>query len=268
LREGRIKLEDGSPQEMITSSPGASTALVEKSSTSQSEPGNGIITERTLEVSPSRVDVTVCILTLPERRALLERALDSVAAQTVYPSHSYILDDVPRLGSAFRRHQITQEVRHTEWIAWLDDDDYWLPHHLETLWKYRLDGDLIFSNWEVEGASQAFPDLFKSPYRPGQPTANGVLIRTELARRIGYLRGEETSRETLERVYLNRMRGQGRRRSSGDDASFALRAHQAGARIIQVPEKTWVWNFHPDNTGGLPQVEQRLTSSYDRAGAE
>ncbi len=89
------------------------------------------------------------------RARLLERALESVASQRprvpaeviVVDDHS--TDDSPQVAERFGVRLIRHErnlggnaaARETglraasqEWVALLDDDDEWLPHHLETLW--------------------------------------------------------------------------------------------------------------------------------------
>jgi glycosyltransferase involved in cell wall biosynthesis len=93
-----------------------------------------------------------------ERAALLPRALASVAAQTRPPAEVVVVDDgssddsaavAERLGARVIRHERNRGVsaaRNTaleeaagEWVAFLDTDDEWLPHHLEELWSARGD---------------------------------------------------------------------------------------------------------------------------------
>lgn len=97
------------------------------------------------------VDVTV-LIPVRNRAALLERALQSVAAQTVRPHEVVVVDDGSTDASAdvARRHGATVVVRDgpgnisaarnaglaeagTAWVAFLDSDDEWLPTHLERL---------------------------------------------------------------------------------------------------------------------------------------
>jgi hypothetical protein len=39
----------------------------------------------------------------------------------------------------------------SEWVAVLNDDDYWLPHHVETVLPFLAEGDVVYS-WEATGA--------------------------------------------------------------------------------------------------------------------
>lgn len=97
------------------------------------------------------VDVTV-VMPAMNRAHLIGRALASVAAQTVAPRRVVVVDDASDDGTAEAARAAGAEVHvmparsgsgparnagiaaaTTEWIAFLDSDDEWLPHHLETV---------------------------------------------------------------------------------------------------------------------------------------
>lgn len=98
-------------------------------------------------------DVTVVIPTLPERAEQLERALASVAAQTVKPGDVVVEVDHRRAGAHVARNAALAKVT-TSWVAFLDDDDLFHPDHLEVL----IDGantsgaDLVSSYPEADQA--------------------------------------------------------------------------------------------------------------------
>lgn len=94
------------------------------------------------------------VIPVYRRQAELHRALASVAAQTTPPSAIVVVDDgspdairleapfdtdptisLVRLeknaGAAAARNAGTRQLD-TEWVAFLDSDDEWLPHHLAT----------------------------------------------------------------------------------------------------------------------------------------
>jgi GT2 family glycosyltransferase len=103
--------------------------------------------------SRSTLPVSVVIPTF-NRARLLERALRSVNAQRPRkPAQVLVVDDAstddtPRVAEAFGARLIRHECNRGaaaayqaglraadhEWVALLDDDDEWLPHHLDTLW--------------------------------------------------------------------------------------------------------------------------------------
>lgn len=100
------------------------------------------------------IPVTV-VIPAYNRAVVIERAIASVFSQTVAPSSVIVVDDgstdgTPDLaeragatvvrsdtngGAAQARNRGILEAT-TPWIAFLDSDDEWLPHHLQTLWPY------------------------------------------------------------------------------------------------------------------------------------
>src|ERR1044071_2945662 len=107
-----------------------------------------------------RVDLTtlpISVLIPAYNRAdRLPRALASVAAQRRPPAQVVVVDDgsVDETAAVAERHGVTL-VHHERnqgcaiarnsglaavtqpWIALLDSDDEWLPHHLASLWPLR-----------------------------------------------------------------------------------------------------------------------------------
>lgn len=96
------------------------------------------------------------------RAHTITRALESVQRQRLHPSQVLVVDDasqdetaqlaeaagaeVVRLtsngGAAHARNEGIRAAREP-WIAFLDSDDEWLPHHLSTLWPYTEHHRLI-----------------------------------------------------------------------------------------------------------------------------
>jgi glycosyltransferase involved in cell wall biosynthesis len=97
-----------------------------------------------------------CVVPAFNREALLGRALASVHSQSRPPSQVIVVDDgsadgtaevAAAYGAEVVRHEVNRglaaarnsgvEAASQPWVALLDSDDEWLPHHLEALWRLR-----------------------------------------------------------------------------------------------------------------------------------
>lgn len=97
--------------------------------------------------------ITVVIPHLPDRAAMLDRALASVAAQTLRPYSVIVQPDHQREGEHITRNKALADVN-TSLVAFLDDDDEMLPHHLETLYDALMPTRtaLAWSRYQTIGA--------------------------------------------------------------------------------------------------------------------
>lgn len=193
-------------------------------------------------------DVTVALATIPPRADLLQRALASAAAQTHPAAAVTIAVDLRHDGAGATRNRALQAVQ-TPWVAFLDDDDEFLPEHLEALLACAMEtgADYVFSWYEVVGGEDPRPEFFGKPFDPASPhqTTVTTLVRTELAQRIGYRNVGDL--HSPDRLY------------GGEDWRFCLDCNAAGAKIVHLPQITWRWFHHgwgqpgqPGNTSGLP----------------
>lgn len=183
-----------------------------------------------------------------ERSGLLARALASVEAQALPPLDVIVERDAQREGAARTRQRGLERVStDTDWVAFLDSDDEMLPHHLQRLsaTAQATGADYVYSHYQVIGGSDPRPWSLGRPFDPATPhqTTITVLVRTALAQRVGFLRGDVTP-EGLRRP--GRLYG-------GEDWEFTLGCVQAGARIVHLPEVTWRWHHHGRNSSGLPE---------------
>jgi len=85
-------------------------------------------------------DLTLVITTIPVRAERLQIALKSVDNQTLYPSEIIIQCDTERLGAPGNRDAGLAKVQ-TKYAAFLDDDDYFYPQHLELLYNAAVKED-------------------------------------------------------------------------------------------------------------------------------
>ena len=178
------------------------------------------------------------------RGHLLGRAVASIWAQTLAPSELIIVDDgstddtaeiVAELegnnryvrqdnagGAAARNRGVSEAT--TEWVAFLDSDDVWLPHHLELIAAAieATDGaaDLYFTDvlrTEEEGGDRTFtsagldfdgPHLLKTdavswaagPYQPAM--LQGLVVRKSAFEELGGLCTDLSSRHDTHFFYF------------------------------------------------------------------
>jgi glycosyltransferase involved in cell wall biosynthesis len=156
-----------------------------------------------------------------QREKLLEEALASVAAQAPrQPREVIVVDDcstdataevAERAGARVLSHDRNRgagAARNTAiaaatqpWIAPLDSDDRWLPHHLDTLWRMRdhhvfVSGAALASGGRPRyaGVPGERPRLLRSPsdvvFPENVVPASGLVIRADDLRAIG---GYDTS---------------------------------------------------------------------------
>lgn len=182
--------------------------------------------------------ITVVVPSIPPRVQMLQRAIRSVGQQTMPAAAISVAIDMNREGAPATRQRALDAVR-TDWVAFLDDDDWFLPHHLEHLARHadETDADFVYSWFTVMGGGDPFPDThFTNPFDPQNPIETTVttLVKTELAKQVGF--------KALDRGQIN----------TGEDRYFTLGCLEAGAHISHLVERTWVWSHHGRNTSGLP----------------
>lgn len=188
--------------------------------------------------------ITVVIPTIPPRRAnMLHRALDSVLHQTTAPEEIIVEFDWWHHGSARTRNHALRKVS-TPWVAFLDDDDEFLPDHLELLLGHarRTGAHMVYPWFEIPEVPWGCP----WPEREGQPfkpelldTQNTipitVLARTDVLTLVGGFQSKDPTNTE----------------SACDDWGTWIKLRDAGARIEHLNRRTWLWHWHGQHTSGL-----------------
>lgn len=189
--------------------------------------------------------ITVVIPTIPGREEDLQRALDSVSRQTLPAASVVVVKDTEGRGAAATRHEGLMAVQ-TPWVAFLDDDDWFAPIHLEHMLTHALEtgADFVYSWFQTvpPGLDPFPPTHFANDFNPADPieTTITTLVRTGIAKQVGF--------RALERGETN----------SGEDRFFTLGCLALGARISHLKERTWYWNMHGRNTSGLASNARRF----------
>jgi hypothetical protein len=173
-------------------------------------------TPRSDAVRGRRSELPICVVIPAYNRAQeLPRCLASVWAQHPHgPAEVIVVDDhstddtaavAASLGARVIRHTENRgpaEARNTalaatecEWLAFLDSDDEWLPHHLAHLWEIRgehalVGGAAIYCTTDgngdrFSGPVTRRPMQFRSPDRLISRynffTASGCMLRRDIA---------------------------------------------------------------------------------------
>lgn len=193
--------------------------------------------------------VTACITAHPARltNGKLQRALTSVLAQTRQPDQIVVGNDRERGGASRNRQAVLDRVG-TEWMAWLDSDDEWLPQHLEKLLQVaEATGAVFVYSWfEPVGAPDPLGH-FGLPFNPATPhhTTITFLVRTELAKRVGF--GED---------FLTVDPHNPGHRHGGEDwlhvTGICEIAVRENLKMVHLAERTWRWHISGGNTSGVP----------------
>jgi glycosyltransferase involved in cell wall biosynthesis len=185
-------------------------------------------------------EVVVVIPSIPTRAHLLDRALLSVRNQQRVVDRVVVAVDHGREGAARTRQRALRGASGSDWVFFLDDDDEWLPSHVEVLLAAADESgaDYVYSWFEtVPGGHDPFPPFFFSdPWDDTQPrhTTMNVAVRTQLALDVGFT--PPTDGATC----------------GNEDWRFTLGCMARGAKIHHVPQRTWLWHHDSNNTSGLP----------------
>jgi Glycosyl transferase family 2 len=187
------------------------------------------------------MDITVCVSTIPPRAGQLTRALASVVAQTLQPHCIVVEYDHGREGAASVKNRALAKVD-TPLVAFLDDDDEFLPHHLKALRDCMVDehAHLVYSVPVVPQAPAYTRDPAHHYWVPFDPAPlrresfiqTTVLVRTSVIRDGGGFWKPEGS--------------------PYDDWGMALGVLSVGGTIVHLPMETFIWNHNGLNTSGDP----------------
>jgi hypothetical protein len=185
-----------------------------------------------------RPGITVLIATHPARQTsgLINRALISVTSQTMQPSAILVCNDLDKQGSGPNRRRLLSLVD-TEWIAWLDSDDEWLPEHLEKLYRVAVETDSIYVFSWMHGNDPL--GHFGLPFNPcsAHHTTMNVLVRTDIAREVGFQDNQE---------------GRHANEDWGFITGVAALACERGLKMTHLAERTWHYHAGPYNSSGQP----------------
>lgn len=204
---------------------------------------------------PATCDVSVVIAAF-NRAELIARAIESAWSQTLLPVEVIVVDDSSTDGTAevaeangaiVLRHDTNRgpaAARNTglqaatqPWVAILDSDDEWLPHHLATLWPLRDGHDLV--------AAEAIASA--GPGRPSRlavwPGSRELLLRSP--RQLLYPENPVPATALLRRAAIDRAGGYDEDIWFVEDIELYVRILERGTGIV-TPTVTCVYHHHPN----------------------
>jgi glycosyltransferase involved in cell wall biosynthesis len=182
--------------------------------------------------------ITVAIPTITTRKPLLGRALASVFNQTLLPDSVAVAVDIDHDGVWVTRARAAT-MADTPWVAFLDDDDEFLPQHLERLLACAVaeQADLVYSCFETVPSGRDVLGLCGHPFNPKHPptTVTGTVLVTR----------------TIATLVKYGPPGEGWRNAQ-DDHFLLHGALALGAKVVHLPEVTWLYHHHGVHTSGQP----------------
>lgn len=188
------------------------------------------------------MDITVVIPTHPARisNGMTKRAVGSALMQSHPASCIIVEQDLTKAGAPVTRNRGLQKVT-TPWVAFLDSDDQFKKNHLETLVRgaEETGADYLYTWFEPIGFMADPLGHFGKVFDHENPTQTTIttLVRTELAQQVGFREPPKDARINGERY--------------GEDFQFTVECIVAGAKIVHIPQRTWLWNCHGGNTSGV-----------------
>ena len=165
--------------------------------------------------------IAVITPSIPSRFSLLRECIESVKAQT-RPADLHIVEvDADKVGPCKLRNKMVSELpSEIDWVAFLDDDDLFLPQHLEKLSAVSKSADVVYSSCQPGIATVILP-FDREALRHGNYIAVTSLVRRSMFEQVGGF-------PNLPRY---------------EDWKLWQSIDAAGGRFVFVPEQTWTYRI-------------------------
>jgi hypothetical protein len=183
--------------------------------------------------NPKPPVLAVVITSIDERWPFpLDRAYASVLEQTRKPDFIITSRALPGEDCGRQKDRVTKALPpEVEWVAYLDDDDYFFPQHIELLEQRALatGADMVYPWFEFDrptGGGNVLAPYEGKPFDPEELRRNNYIPVTVLLRRsvVDAVGGFPPPNPP-----------------AYDDWLLWLRLLDHGAKIEHLPERTWMW---------------------------
>lgn len=197
-------------------------------------------------------DVTVVTASLPARAELLKLAVRSVEHQTRQPVAHIIAQHRFEVWVNFRERiartmNMARRAVTTEWVAFLDDDNQWLPDHVRLAEQHFHRADVVYSPCTPmachDGSGSTFMfnaiDVNAEPNFVGRQSVENLIdtncfIRRAMLDELGWFTESWGHYGISELGCIS------------PDHDLFYRLALWGARFVHQPVPTWVYNQHAD----------------------
>lgn len=197
--------------------------------------------------------IGLAVPTIPPRTEQLRRALTSVVAGQRLPDRISIVTDHGHNGAATTRNAAWRALGDVDYVAFLDDDDEWLPNHLRVLMFAALEtkADLLYSYFTIP---EGLPDPLALNGKPvlGHPFDDEA--REEILASSNFIPITVlVRREALEAIDGFPSPNSERWPHPTNEDWCAWRdLLNAGYTFHHVPERTWLWHHWGYGMPGVP----------------
>jgi glycosyltransferase involved in cell wall biosynthesis len=194
------------------------------------------------------MSVTLIIATIPGREEFLNRAFMSAVNQTKKPDVIMVAVDNDRLGAPRNRDKCVMSCT-TDYVAMLDDDDYLLPNHIETLYNFaeKNNADLVYPSWvNLQGFVTHLDYIMNKEWNNNDIHQVPItwMAKTDTLKAVG---GFSSNFDVMN----NDVDEHGHR--IGEDFIMLKKMVAGNYKIMHVHEITWAWNCaNPASTQGRP----------------
>lgn len=200
---------------------------------------------------------TIIIPIAPYHLDIAQRAIQSVASQTVSCTVLPLVDDEGR-GAGWARNRGIEQVT-TEFVVFLDADDLLLPNFVERCWSvFHQAQRYVYTDFmDDSGLRHNAPDCAFT-YRLGEPVSADPMVNAHAVTAL------------MPTVWARQVGGFDETLTGGEDSEFYIHLGTEGLCGTRLPEALFIYTNAPDSrskrfraTGQLQAYTQLIEERYE-----